>query len=281
MTSAAIISPAVNSLLPLPAVLNLTDAVAWSPGYPFLYEIELTVVDRSGRVIDEVSSYSGLRKIHVEGSQLYLNNKPLFQRLVLDQGFYPDGIWIASGDEALKNDILLSMKAGFNGARLHIECYRICKDLDPTRPVNDTSGYIHHITDLWTVHNYEQDPGTLREMLTPDPEKGVWRNVPKHESEYDGQLYLVDEYGGIKWIPGEEKAYAENSWGYGDAPKTLEEFYARLKALTEVLLELPHISGYCYTQLTDVEQKQNGVYSYDRSEKFDMERIAAIFGRNS
>ena len=50
---------------------------------------------------------------------IYLNNEPYFQRLVLNQGYYPDGLWTAPNDEALKNDILLSKAAGFNGARLH------------------------------------------------------------------------------------------------------------------------------------------------------------------
>ena len=65
-----------------------------------------------------------------------------------------------------------------------------------------------------------------------------------------------------------------------NAPQSLEEFYERLEALTEVLLSFDHITGYCYTQLTDVEQEQNGIYNYDRSTKFDMERIAAILGKN-
>ena len=60
-----------------------------------------------------------MRSIEVKKNKVYLNNKPLYQRLVLDQGFYPDGIWTAPTDKALKNDIILSMKAGFNGARLH------------------------------------------------------------------------------------------------------------------------------------------------------------------
>ena len=66
-----------------------------------------------------VNSYTGMRKIHVDGNKIYLNNEPFYQRLVLDQGYYPDGIWTAPSDEALKNDIKLSMEAGFNGARLH------------------------------------------------------------------------------------------------------------------------------------------------------------------
>lgn len=341
----------------VPAVLTIEEAIPWTPENPFLYDLELQVIDVSGKVVDTVESYCGLRKIHVEGNRVYLNNQPLYQRLVLDQGFYPDGIWTAPTDEALKNDILLSMAAGFNGARLHqkvfeerfhywadklgyltwgessswgcdcnselsarnfitewqeivvrdrnhpsiiawtpfnetrpyanpaqhrrlhIDCYNLCKDLDPTRPVNDASGWIHHITDLWTVHSYLQDPEKLREQLTPDVEGNVFRNHPKEEPEYSGQPYLVDEYGGIKWIPPIDPAFAENSWGYGNAPQSLEEFYTRLEGLTDVLLSLDHVSGYCYTQLTDVEQEQNGIYNYDRSEKFDMTRIHHVFSR--
>ena len=53
-----------------------------------------------------------------------------------------------------------------------------------------------------------------------------------------------------------------------------------MEALTDVILTQEHIAGYCYTQLTDVEQEQNGIYKYDRSEKFDMDRVAAILGKN-
>ncbi|HUT20838.1 MAG TPA: beta-glucuronidase, partial [Anaerolineae bacterium] len=77
-----------------------------------------------------------------------------------------------------------------------------------------------------------------------------------------------------------EQEYDESSWGYGDDPRTLEEFYARLEGLVGAILSFDHICGYCYTQLTDVEQEQNGIYNYDRTEKFDMERVAAVFQRS-
>jgi beta-galactosidase/beta-glucuronidase len=330
--------------------LDLSESRPWSPSDPFLYDITYTLTTADGDVVESVDSYAGLRKVHIEGQRVYLNNEPLYQRLVLDQGFYPDGIWTAPNDDALKRDILLSMEAGFNGARLHqkvfeerfhywadklgyltwgeycswgcdpnkpastgkmlaewrsivvrdrnhpsiiawtpfnetssvsdvtehtrahLEAYALTKDLDPTRPVNDASGYVHRMTDLWTVHNYDQNPDILKEKLTPSEDTGVLRNFPKLEADYTGQPYLVDEFGGIKWI-------ADNSWGYGDAPQTLEEFYTRLEGLVAVLLSFDHISGYCYTQLTDVEQEQNGIYNYDRSSKFDIARIRAIFSR--
>jgi hypothetical protein len=99
----------------------------------------------------------------------------------------------------------------------------------------------------------------------------------KKEVTYGGQPYFVDEYGGIKWVVGAQ--FAENTWGYGEGPKTVDEFYRRLEGLTDVLLGFDHISGYCYTQLTDVEQEQNGIYNYDRTSKFDMAKIKAIFSK--
>ncbi len=341
-----------------PLILPVPNPRTWSPESPFLYDMVLEVVNAAGRVIDTVRSYAGMRKVHIEGNRFFLNNREIYQRLVLDQGFYPKGLWTAPSDADLKRDIALSQKAGFNGARLHQkvfeerfhywadrmgyltwgesaswgndpndlasarlflsewreilirdrnhpsiiawtplnetvnvtnakqhrrfhrDLYALCKDLDSTRPVNDASGYIHAQTDLWTVHNYEQDPAKLGEMLTPDPEKGVWRNHPDQEVAYEGQPYLVDEFGGIKWIPENRRAYADNSWGYGGAPQTVDEFYTRLAGQVEAILRHAHIRGYCYTQLTDVEQEQNGIYNYDRSTKFNMRRIAAILGRN-
>jgi hypothetical protein len=148
--------------------------------------------------------------------------------------------------------------------------------LDPTRPVNDASGYSHARTDLWTVHTYTQDPAELAEQLAlKDGEP--FRNFPDREPPYKGQPYLVDEFGGIKWIPPDRRPFADNSWGYGQGPRTLDEFYARLEGQVAVLCSLPHVCGFCYTQLTDVEQEQNGIYNYDRTCKFDMDRIAAIF----
>ena len=349
-------SAAVPSSAQSYAELPVRKARTWSPESPFLYGIELEVISADGSVTDRVRSYAGMRKIHIEGNRIYLNNEPVYLRFVLDQGFYPDGIWTAPDDQALKRDIELSMAAGFNGARLHqkvfeprfhywadklgyltwgesaswganvnnplsarhflteweetvvrdrnhpsiivwtpfnetwehpedreaareacrmvSDVYKLTKNLD-YRPCHDVSGNYHVMTDIFSVHQYMQDPEELRGWLAP--ENGLVRqaDLEHRETEYGGQPYLVDEYGGIKWVAGRE--YSEISWGYGDAPKTLEEFYRRLEGLTDVILGYGHICGYCYTQLTDVEQEQNGIYSYDRTPKFDMDRIRAIF----
>ena len=338
------------------AELPVKKAKTWSPESPFLYDIDLEVLDAEGNVIDKAASYSGMRKIHIVGNRLYLNNEPVYLRFVLDQGFYPDGIWTAPTDEALKKDIELSMAAGFNGARLHqkmfeprfhywadrlgyltwgesaswganinnplsarnflteweetvirdrnhpsiimwtpfnetwehpenreaareacrmvSDVYRLTKNLD-YRPCHDVSGNYHVMTDVFSVHQYMQDPAELEKWLSPVDGHVRQHDLANREVEYDGQPYLVDEYGGIKWVVGQE--FSEISWGYGNAPKTLEEFYSRLEGLTDVILGFDHICGYCYTQLTDVEQEQNGIYNYDRTPKFDMEKIRAVF----
>jgi len=99
--------------------LRIKRLKTWSPESPFLYGLLFEVINSSGKIIDRVESYMGMRKVHIKGNQILLNNRPYYLRFVLDQGFYPSGIWTAPTDEALKKDIELSMKAGFNGARLH------------------------------------------------------------------------------------------------------------------------------------------------------------------
>ena len=73
----------------------------------------------------------------------------------------------------------------------------------------------------------------------------------------------------------------KDSWGYGDGPRTEEEFLARYKGLTDVLLDNPKMFGFCYTQLYDVEQEMNGLYTYNRKPKFDMEIIRRINSRKA
>ena len=344
----------------VPVVVALKKAKLWSPESPFLYDVVYEVKDAEGKTLDRVDAYVGMRKVHIDGNKIYLNNKPYYQRLVLDQGFYPDGIWTAPSDEALKHDIEMSKAAGFNGARLHqkvfeerfhywadklgyivwgemaswdkdfnsvaaarnflsewgnivvrdrnhpalivwtpfneefgvpsneagrflTDVYNETRRLDPTRPVNTVSGGIYVISDFCTAHCYEQDGARLHSMLfdgekfyqPQGPNGGFDRAIRK--LYYDGSLpYLLDEFGGIKCA--ETQPEGGNSWGYGDAAPTREDFYKRLEALVKAIVEhSDKICGFCYTQLTDVEQEQNGVYYYDRGEKFDMGRVKAIF----
>lgn len=337
-------------------VLKPTVKRLWSPKDPFLYDIVYEVKDAAGRIVDTVRSYAGLRTVKVAGNRVLLNGEPFYFRLVLDQGYYPDGIWTAPDDAALRRDIELSMAAGFNGARLHqkvfeerfhywadklgyvtwgenaswgasmendrgarnflsewseivrrdanhpsivawtplnetrpgetkafrrgqTDLYDLTKALDPTRPVNEASGYTHWKTDLWTVHNYDRPPKLKELDQGPDRVWAYARDVTNSVA-YGGQPYLNDEFGGMKWIPKGRTAYAGNTWGYGGGLKSEEDFLRLLKEEVDVQDSIPHLSGWCYTQLTDVEQEQNGIYNYDRTPKFDMKRVKAIFTGN-
>ena len=334
-------------------VLPIKNAHLWSPEDPYLYDVKYTVKNAQGEVIDEVSSYMGMRKVHISGGYFYLNNKPYFQRLVLDQGYYPDGIWTAPSDEALRHDIEMSKAVGFNGARLHQkvfeeryyywadklgyltwgeeaswvlninnelavrnfltewaeivvrdrnhpslvtwtplnetwnatpgvyvrfvnDLYALTKAIDPTRPINDASGDSHVKTDIWSVHDYTREPDKLIANHTIKAGVEPYRNMKGKDflSNYAGQPYMVDEFGGLPWIPKEERA---NSWGYGANIDTVEEFYSILEKEIDALKACKHVVGFCYTQITDVEQEKNGIYYYNRKPKFDTARVKAIF----
>ncbi|MDF2699624.1 MAG: glycoside hydrolase family 2 [Haloplasmataceae bacterium] len=90
----------------------------WSPEHPYLFDIEFKLVNEA-KVLDDVKSYFGMRKIHQEDGIIYLNNRPYFQKLVLDQGYFEKGLLTAPTDEDYVNDIILSKKMGFNGCRKH------------------------------------------------------------------------------------------------------------------------------------------------------------------
>ncbi|MBR4527345.1 MAG: beta-glucuronidase [Bacteroidaceae bacterium] len=334
-------------------VLPIKKPKLWSPESPYLYDVKYIVKDKAGKVIDEVSSYAGMRKIHLANGYFYLNYQPYFQRLVLDQGFYPDGIWTAPSDEALKHDIEMSKAVGFNGARLHQkvfeeryyywadklgyltwgeeaswgldvndnlaarnfisewaeilvrdrnhpsivtwtpfnetwgaqagnyvrftkDIYDITKAIDPTRPINDASGDSHVKTDIWSVHDYTREYDKLVSNHTFKTGEEPYRNMRNQKwlATYEGQPYMLDEFGDLGWIPKEERA---NSWGYGAQIETPDEFFDILEKEVDAIKACKHIVGFCYTQITDVEQEKNGVYYYDRRPKFDAARWKAIF----
>ncbi|GCE14292.1 glycoside hydrolase family 2 protein [Tengunoibacter tsumagoiensis] len=91
----------------------------WQPEDPHLYDLIIELRNAEGKVVDRFTSYAGLRSVSLDGKAIKINGKTIFQRLVLDQGYYPDGIMTAPNEEALIQDIKLGLAAGFNGARLH------------------------------------------------------------------------------------------------------------------------------------------------------------------
>ncbi len=361
--------------------------ILWSPENPHLYDLEIELLDKNQNVVDSGKSYAGLRNITIDGKAVKINDKIVFQRLVLDQGYYPDGIMTAPDDEAMVKDIQISLDAGFNGARLHQKVFEerflyhcdkmgylvwaefgdwglreraldsfynqpgaaiisqwmqalrrdyshpsiigwcplnethqviedrytsldditralfwVTKSFDPTRPVIDASGYSHRVeqTDIYDSHLYVQDPELFKKMVS-----GLDKNEPFINNDsggdinfdvggnavsagYKGQPFFLSEFGGIWW----NKEQAEkmqlsrerdrrDSWGYGEKPRSIDEFYSRFESLCNALLDDPDMFGYCYTQLTDVFQEQNGIYNFDRTPKFDLERISKIQKRKA
>jgi hypothetical protein len=106
-------------------VLPIKDAKQWSPDSPFLYDLKVSI-RRGGKVVDEVTSYFGMRSIGLGKDEkgftrILLNGKPYFMAGPLDQGFWPDGIYTAPTDEALRYDIEVTKKLGMNMARKHVK----------------------------------------------------------------------------------------------------------------------------------------------------------------
>ncbi len=323
--------------------VKLSEEHLWEIGNGRLYDLEIKLGE------DEIKSYFGLREVYYDGRKMILNGKPVFQRLVLDQGFYPDGVWTAPTDDELKADIERSMGLGFNGARLHqkvfeprflyhadklgyivwgehgnwgldisraqawegfipewieivkrdynhpsivgwcplnetqknqsshfVEAlYDITKTLDPNRMFVDCSGWVHVKTEVWDIHDYTQDPAEFEKRLAPLAENKEFEVKDHAGMVPPASSTFISEYGGIGWNIGGD------GWGYGTGPKSEEEFIERYKGLTNVLLDNPGISAFCYTQLTDVEQEKNGLYTYGRKPKFDPAIICAINSRKA
>lgn len=330
--------------------LKLSNKHLWSINDPFLYGLKLTLLDGK-KVVDELQSYFGLRTVSIKGAAILINGKPVFQRLVLDQGYYPDGIWTAPSEEALKHDIEISQAAGFNGARLHQKVFEprylywadklgyivwgespnwgmdagnslthlpfidewmevlkrdrnhpaiigwcpfnetpsnacplqnatvnLTRLIDPSRPVFDVSGWSHGITDpeVLDMHDYDQNPDTFRNKWNDSYLATMF--LPKRyggTEESSVYPFMISEFGGTQW------SKVGSGWGYGSAPQNVEEFYNRFSGLTSALLDSRYIFGFCYTQLYDVEQERNGLYTYQREPKFDVRRLHNILSKKA
>lgn len=333
--------------------IKLSETHLWEVGNGKLYDLHISFGE------DKVYSYFGLCNVRLDGFKFLINEKSVFQRLVLDQGFYKKGIYTAPDDDALLNDIKISMDLGFNGARLHqkvfdprflyfcdkmgyivwgeyanwgldysnpksvdvflnewkeaidrdfnhpsiigwcpfnetwdykkrrqydpllITVYDYTKTVDNTRPCIDTSGNFHVKTDIYDVHDYSYDVEFFKNnydrLMTENYlYEHVLRDNPGRQ-KYGGQPVFISEYGGIKWVSDE----SIKSWGYGEDVKTPEEFADRYVGLTDVIVSNSKMFGFCYTQLYDIEQEQNGLYTYDREKKFDDEIYNKIIAVNT
>jgi len=310
-------------------IIPLADMKLWSPDSPFLYGLKVELKS-GGRTVDAVESYFGMRKIEIAKdskgiNRMMLNGKFVFQVGFLDQGFWPDGIYTAPTDAALRYDIEMTRKFGMNMARKHvkveperwyywadklglivwqdmpagdnktdeakkqfevelkamIETHRNhpsiimwvvfnegwgqhdterltqwVKDMDPSRLVNNASGWTDKkCGDVMDIHSY------------PNPK------CPPLEEK---RACVLGEFGGLG-LPVEGHMWKKENWGYkgmADAEE-LTRTYEKLLRTAYELKEDPGLNAVVYTQTTDCEVECNGLLTYDRVVKGDLERIAA------
>jgi beta-galactosidase/beta-glucuronidase len=161
--------------------------------------------------------------------------------------------------------------------------YLLTKSLDPMRPVVDNDGWEHtDQTDLLTLHDYARTGDELAKKyahLSDDPGRipRNGRDALARGATYHGAPFLMTEFGGVAFRIGEQRA--ANEWGYSGVEPTRDRFLSRLSGLVQALRGNDVWAGYCYTQLTDVEQEINGLMTYDRKPKVEPEEYRKIFGQ--
>lgn len=327
----------------------------WSPEQPNMYDIEFRLWE-AGKVLDEVGSYFAMREIRIEGSAVLLNGAVLYQKLVLDQGYWKDTLLTPPDEEALIRDAEIIKSLGYNGVRKHQkiederflywcdvkgllvwseaaaafrytdyaltefagawmeiirqnynhpciitwtpfneswgipnvkkradqQCfteaiYYLTKSMDPYRPVITNDGWEHTVSDIITLHDYCQDGGALKQRWIGHKEEILSDKVSSYSPRaafadgfaYRGQPIMISEYGGIAIrsdIPG---------GGYGNMVEK-EDFAQRFEQITTAIKEIPYVCGYCYTQLSDVQQEINGHVDMERNYKIAPDIIRKI-----
>ncbi|WP_127593066.1 glycoside hydrolase family 2 protein [Paenibacillus lautus] len=326
----------------------------WHPNHPNLYDVEM-ILKQNGNPIDTVYSYFGMRSIRIVGDQVILNHTPIYQRLLLDQGYWNDTHLTPPSEEALLEDIDKTLALGFNGVRKHQKLedprylywcdrkgllvwsempstyefgddaverftnewmavvrqhynhpsiiawvpfneswgitdiatdrkqqqftesiYHLTKAFDQMRPVIVNDGWEHTVSDIITLHDYEEIGAMLEERYRDkDALLGNEFAHNKHRYPfaqgygYRGQPVIISEYGGIAFT-------SEEGWGYGNQVRSEEEFLKRYEGVTQAIKNLPYVSGFCYTQITDVQQEVNGLLTIERKPKVNMEAIRSI-----
>ncbi|MCI1975255.1 MAG: hypothetical protein LKJ51_04990 [Limosilactobacillus sp.] len=328
----------------------------WSPNEPNLYDVSFEVI-KDNSITDTVNSYFGMRQVETRNQAVYLNDQSLYQKLILNQGYYPDAGLTGSVND-YKADLTKLKAMGFNGNRIHqhVESHRmlylcdklgvlawaefpssfsfspammrhtlaelpdfiakhinhpsviayvlmneswgvneiahnhreqsfadslyyLTKGFDDSRLVIANDGWEQVKTDLCTIHDYNGDPQSLaasyqnlEQIFTGNPSLTSGRRVFCDGYERQNVPFLISEYGGIAY---EENAQ-QQSWGYGKRIQSKEAVVDKIGQLTQAVMSIPHCAGFCYTQLTDVEQEVNGLLDHDHQYKFDPTAIHQI-----
>ncbi|MHC4557607.1 MAG: glycoside hydrolase family 2 protein, partial [Planctomycetota bacterium] len=189
-------------------VLNLKTPKLWSPDSPFLYGLKVTLKDSKGKKVDAVSSYFGMRKIEVKKdkagiNRLFLNNEPLFQFGPLDQGWWPDGLYTAPTDDALKYDIEVLKKLGCNMLRKHVK-------IEPDR--------LYYWCDKLGLMVWQDMPSGDKYIGGNDPD--IQRS-PESARQFETELKAMittfyNHPSIIMWVPYNE------GWGQWDTPRIVD-----------------------------------------------------------
>ena len=327
----------------------------WWVDNPNLINVDY-VLYKDNKAVDRAHTRIGLRKISIENGKICLNGRPLYQRLILDQGYWNESGLTPPSAEALKKDIELSKAMGFNGARKHQKLedpyyyyyaeelgflvwaempsaytfcdkevkaitqewqeivnaaknftsviayvplneswgtreiktnkeqqnftrslYYLTKSIDDTRIISTNDGFeTIEESDILGIHDYDIKNAEEFSVKYNGNYDGMYPQgwaLFADGHKYKGQPVLLTEFGGIAFVS-EQKGEA---WGYGNGAKNAEELLERLEQLINGLAQT-EFQGYCYTQLTDVQQEVNGLLYADRTPKVDLNNLKNIFG---
>ena len=336
--------------------MNYVDEITyWAPEHPNLFYVDF-VLYKNNEIVDLVHTRFGMRKISInEHGYILLNNKPLYQRLILDQGYWKDTGLTPPCIDDIKKDIELAKAMGFNGARKHQKfedpyfywyadelgfltwcempssynfnndevyyqtkewqeivniarnfssvityvplneswgarkilnnetqqnyarsLYYLTKAIDGSRLVSTNDGWENiSETDILSIHDYAYDSSEFANKyneLTFSHVYQTFRKVLAEGNEYRGQPVMLTEFGGIAM----QSNHVNGNWGYNSACKDNEEFYYRLRNLMKGIYSAS-FQGYCYTQLTDVQQEVNGLLDENHNPKLDLGTLKEIF----
>lgn len=329
----------------------------WTPQAPNLYDISFALV-KDGEQVDMVDSYFGMREVSIEKDKILLNGAPIYQRMILDQGYWPESHLTPPDEAAIIKDIDSILAMGFNGARKHQKIederyaywcdvkgllmwcempstyiygddavemftkewmdvvrqnynhpaiitwtpfneswgipavrtekaqqhfteaiYNLTKSMDPMRPVIVNDGWEHTVSDILTLHDYEELGSVLYKRYTENKAEILEGSFAHNKDtfalakgyEYKGQPIIISEYGGAAFSGGEA-----GTWGYGNTVETEEQFLNRIADVTTAIKQIPWVCGYCYTQVSDVQQEINGLMDMPRNFKTNPENIKSI-----